>query len=43
MFYTGGEGKYSGVTGSGKFKVVAKSETDLEPNLEGHYELAKAH
>jgi hypothetical protein len=40
--YTGGEGKYRGITGSGKFKVVAKYETELDCSWEGNYELAKA-
>ena len=40
--YTGGEGKYRGITGGGKFKVVAKYETELDCSWEGNYELAKA-
>ncbi|HKZ77241.1 MAG TPA: hypothetical protein VJ124_02880 [Pyrinomonadaceae bacterium] len=40
--FTGGDGKYSGVTGGGKFKTVMKSETELEATWDGNYELAKA-
>jgi hypothetical protein len=39
---TGGDGAYSGLTGSGNFKTVAKSETELEATWTGEYELAKA-
>ena len=37
---TGGDGKYRGISGGGRFKTVMKSETELEANWEGHYELA---
>jgi hypothetical protein len=40
--FTGGDGKYSGITGAGTFKTVAKSETDVEATWNGAYELAKA-
>jgi hypothetical protein len=39
---TGGDGQYRGVTGSGKFKTVAKSETEVEATWDGAYELARA-
>lgn len=39
---TGGDGAYSGITGSGNFKTVAKSETELEATWTGEYDLAKA-
>jgi hypothetical protein len=39
---TGGDGKYSGITGGGKFKSVMKSETELECTWDGNYELAKS-
>jgi hypothetical protein len=39
---TGGDGAYRGVTGEGKFKTKMTSETELECNWEGNYELAKA-
>jgi hypothetical protein len=38
---TGGDGQYRGITGSGTFKTVMKSETELEANWQGSYELAK--
>lgn len=37
---TGGDGKYRGISGGGKFKTVAKSETLVEATWEGAYELA---
>ena len=40
--FTGGDGKYHGITGGGTFKTVAKSETDVEATWNGAYELAKA-
>lgn len=40
--FAGGDGEYRGLTGSGKFKTVMKSETELEASWEGNYELAKA-
>ncbi len=40
--FAGGEGEYRGLTGGGKFKTVMKSETELECQWEGNYELAKA-
>lgn len=39
---TGGDGQYRGITGSGRFKTVMKSETELEATWNGNYELAKA-
>lgn len=38
----GGDGDYRGMTGGGKFKTVMKSETELECNWEGTYELVRA-
>ena len=38
--FAGGDGKYSGITGGGKFKSVMKSETELECTWDGNYELA---
>ena len=40
--FTGGDGKYSSLTGGGTFKTVAKSETEVEATWQGAYELAKA-
>ncbi|HEX6729510.1 MAG TPA: hypothetical protein VF074_05845 [Pyrinomonadaceae bacterium] len=40
--FTGGDGVYSGITGGGNFKTVAKSETEVEATWTGAYELAKA-
>lgn len=40
--FTGGDGKYLGMTGGGRFKTVMKSETELEASWEGNYELARA-
>ena len=40
--FTGGDGKYRGLTGGGKFKTAMKSETGLECSWDGNYELAKA-
>ena len=40
--FTGGDGKYRGITGGGKFKSVMKSETELECTWDGKYELAKS-
>jgi hypothetical protein len=39
---SGGDGEYRGVTGSGKFKTVLKSATEIECNWDGKYVLAKA-
>ena len=39
---TGGDGEFRGVTGSGTFKTIAKSETELEATWAGNYELARA-
>jgi hypothetical protein len=39
---TGGDGKYQGASGSGNFKTVAKSETEIEATFTGEYELAKS-
>ena len=38
----GGDGEYRGVTGSGKFTTVMKSETEIDCAWEGKYTLAKA-
>ncbi len=40
--FTGGDGRYSGLTGDGTFKTVTKSETEVEATWNGAYELAKA-
>ena len=40
--FTGGDGQYRGLTGDGRFKTVAKSETEIEATWNGAYELAKA-
>ena len=40
--FVGGDGKYRGITGGGKFKSVMKSETELECTWDGNYELAKS-
>ena len=40
--FTGGDGRYSGITGGGTFKTVTKSETEVEATWNGAYELAKA-
>jgi hypothetical protein len=37
-----GKGAYRGVTGSGKFKTVMKSESGIECSWEGKYAPAKA-
>jgi|ERR1044071_6280756 len=39
--YADGEGKYRGIKGGGKFKVVMKSETDIECSWSGDYKLRK--
>ena len=39
---TGGDGDYSGISASGNFKTVAKSETEIDAIWDGTYELAKA-
>ena len=38
--FTGGDGKYEGVSGGGTFKTVTKSETEVEATWSGAYELA---
>ena len=38
---TAGDGEFRGVTGSGSFKTVMKSETDIEATWDGNYELAR--
>jgi hypothetical protein len=38
----GGDGEFRDVTGSGNFRTVMKSETDIEATWDGNYELAKA-
>ena len=40
--FAGGEGDYRGVTGSGKFKTVLASETEIHCAWDGRYTLAKA-
>jgi hypothetical protein len=40
--FTGGDGQYRGVTGGGRFKIVMKSETELEASWDGNYELTRA-
>jgi hypothetical protein len=40
--FTGGDGAYTGITGGGNFKTVAKSETEVEATWTGAYELAKS-
>jgi len=40
--FAGGDGKYRGITGGGRFKSVMKSETELECTSDGNYELAKS-
>ena len=39
----GGDGEFRGVTGSGKFKTILKSDGELDCTWEGKYALAKAH
>jgi hypothetical protein len=38
----GGDGDFRGVTGTGTFKTVARSQSELEATFAGAYELAKA-
>ena len=38
---TAGDGEFRGVTGSGNFITVMKSETDIEANWDGNYELSR--
>jgi hypothetical protein len=40
--FAGGDGKYSGITGGGRFKSEMKSETEVECTWDGKYELAKS-
>ena len=40
--FVGGDGEYRGATGSGKFRTVMKSESEIECSWEGKYTLAKA-
>ncbi|HLO01193.1 MAG TPA: hypothetical protein VK208_22235 [Pyrinomonadaceae bacterium] len=40
--FTGGDGKYRGITGGGTFRTTAKSETEVEATWNGAYELAMA-
>jgi hypothetical protein len=40
--FAGGDGKYRGITGGGKFKSVMKSETEIECTWDGDYELTKS-
>ena len=37
----GGDGEFSGITGSGTFKTVAKSDTEVEASWAGNYELGR--
>jgi len=39
---TGGDGDYRGISASGNFKTVAKSQTEIDATWDGTYELAKA-
>jgi hypothetical protein len=39
---TGGDGRYQGIKGDGKFKVFTKSETEIECSWQGTYEMALA-
>jgi len=39
---TGGDGEFYGVSASGSFKTVAKSENEITATWDGTYELAKA-
>jgi hypothetical protein len=39
---TGGDGEFRGVSASGNFKTVAKSENEIHATWDGTYELAKA-
>ena len=38
----GGDGQYRGITGSGTFKTVSRSETEVEATWQGTYELARS-
>jgi hypothetical protein len=40
--YVDGVGKYRGIKGGGKFKVVMKSETEVECSWSGDYTLRKS-
>ena len=40
--FAGGDGKYRGITGGGRFKSLMKSETELECTWDGDFELAKS-
>ena len=40
--FIGGDSTYEGLTGGGTFKILAKSETEVEATWTGSYELAKA-
>ena len=40
--FAGGDGKYRGITGGGRFKSVMKSETEIECAWEGDYKLPKS-
>jgi hypothetical protein len=39
--YTGGEGEFAGITGSGMFKTRLTSPSTVEANWQGAYELVK--
>jgi len=40
--FIGGDSTYQGLIGGGGFKILAKSETEVEATWSGSYELAKA-
>lgn len=40
--FAGGDGKFQGITGGGKFKTVMKSPTEVEASWDGNYQLASA-
>jgi hypothetical protein len=40
--YADGDGTYRGIKGGGKFKVVMKSETEIECSWSGDYKLRKS-
>ena len=40
--HAGGDGKYRGIKGGGKFKLVMKSETEIECSWSGDYRLRKS-
>jgi hypothetical protein len=40
--YTGGSGKFAGITGGGSFKTRLSSPSNVEASWQGAYELAAA-